>query len=116
MAHEKSTKKMPYSRYIKKDPNLRILIQNKNKARKIWQRTRNLDDKRIMKQAQKDLTKLIKVKNNENWNNYLSDLSPQDSSLWKISRKLKNTNNPIPHLNFLTLLILLSLTLTKQMP
>ena len=49
-----TTKKLSDESY-KLDPHIRILTTNKNRAIKIWQRTRRLEDKIIMNRAWQDL-------------------------------------------------------------
>lgn len=95
-AHEEATKTLPKKDYYKLDPHVKILINNKNRARKKWQRTRNPNDKRIMNAAQESLKIYLRKRNNDHWSNLLNSLSADDCSLWKITRRIKNSFTPVP--------------------
>ena len=58
-AVDRATTNKSANEFYKLDPHVRILTTNKNRARKIWQRTRRLEDKIIMNRAQQDLKDLL---------------------------------------------------------
>lgn len=72
--------------------NIKKLIIEKRKLRKIWQQTRHPENKKKLNWASRNLkTQLDKIKNDA-IQNYISALTPTettDYSLWKATRKLK---------------------------
>lgn len=77
---------------------IRDLIQEKRKARKIWQRTRIKENKnklnRLTQQLQREISKI----KNESINKYLRELTDDectDYSLWKAAKKI---NKPVQHI------------------
>jgi hypothetical protein len=81
-----------------RDPQLTNLINNKNRARKNWQRHRTPLNKTIMNNAQELVKKYVRDKNNKSWNNYIISLSTHDNSIWRAAKRFKNQFSIIPPL------------------
>ena len=96
----------PVSKYqtasgIKYPAEIRQLIKERRKARRIWHCTRNPSDKTLFNRASNKVNKLIKYYKQESFDRYLSGLSPdmdKDYSLWKATRLLKRPITRIPPL------------------
>ncbi|KAF8778780.1 putative RNA-directed DNA polymerase like protein [Argiope bruennichi] len=73
-------------------------IKNRNRLRKIWQRTRHPNDKRNLNRAQNYLNKLQYDQEQKRWENYIANLDPVEGSLWKLVKKIKNNKFRIPPL------------------
>lgn len=78
---------------------VRLLVKQRRKARKKWQRTRCPEDKSIFNKLSKETTKLIKSINEKTVTDYVTNLSPnkdKDYSLWKATKRLKQpiANSP----------------------
>ena len=72
------------------------LIRDKNKQRKKWQQTHDPQDALILRQKQLALKK--DKHKNDAWGETIRALSTQDSSLWRLTRRLKNKHTKIPSL------------------
>ncbi len=72
------------------------LLRNKNRLRKIWQKTKNSQDKSNLNYAQRTLNTHLEKVNNEKLANKLKNLSTTDGSLWKNLKFIKNTYSKIP--------------------
>jgi len=73
------------------------MLHEKRKLRRIWQNTRQPNDKKRLNEATKELKDFLAQRKNEQIESYLLNLSPceaTDYSLWKATRKL---NGPTPH-------------------
>lgn len=76
---------------------IRNLIKERRKARRIWHRTRNQNDKREFNRLSNKTKQSIDKYNQCCFENYLNSLSPEadsDYSLWKATRRFKR---PIVH-------------------
>lgn len=77
---------------------LRNLISQKNKIRRLWAKHRLPH----LKSALNHLTKLVRnaltMYQMESYKKYVSNLNPQDSSLWKATRRLLGQSTNIPPL------------------
>ena len=96
----------PASKYqaacgIKYPAEIRELIKERRKARRIWHCTRNPSDKTLFNRVSNKVNKLIKYYKQECFDRYLSGLSPdmdKDYSLWKATRLLKRPVTRVPPL------------------
>jgi hypothetical protein len=68
---------------------IRQLISEKRRARRIWQRTRNPSDKTNLNRLNHNLTRALQKAKNENFYSYITQLSSDDHSLWKATKKFK---------------------------
>lgn len=74
------------------------LIKSKNKARKKFQTTGSPNDKILYYDLINKVKNSIQQHNNDNWKQFLSNLSPKDNSLWRVSKKFTKKTNAIPNL------------------
>ena len=95
-AVDRATTKKPANEFYKLDPHVRILTTNKNRARKIWQRTHRPEDKIIMNRAQQDLKNYLYKKRQASWSDFLESLSQEDTSIWKSARRFKSSFQSLP--------------------
>ena len=73
-------------------------IHEKRRTRKEWQRTKNADIKILLnKQTRLIRSDILKFRN-QNWQNKLLKLNPNNNSLWKMTKILKTEYQPIPTL------------------
>ncbi|GIY24087.1 putative RNA-directed DNA polymerase from transposon X-element [Caerostris darwini] len=72
---------------------LRTKVIIRNRLRKTWQTTRHPADKATYINYNKNLQQDIKIERNTNWNNFLTTLSPQDNSLWKITKNIRKKDH-----------------------
>lgn len=72
------------------------LIKQRNSVRKKWQHQQNPNDKNKMTTLTNEIKTKISEHLNKTWNDTLAKLKPEDNSLWKITRKLKKSFQPIP--------------------
>lgn len=78
---------------------IRNMIKDRRKARRIWHRTRHPVDKTTFNRISNKLNQLIKKHKEENFEEYLMNLSPEaekDYSLWKAMRRFKRPNMHVP--------------------
>lgn len=71
---------------------IKRLVAEKRKARSIWQRTHRPDDRTIYNNKTRNLKTALEQMRNNSFENYVSNLSRQDNSIWK---PIKNKNKPI---------------------
>lgn len=74
-------------------------IKQRNRIRKLWQRNRDPNLRPAINRLTKEIRETINTHKNQKWRDKLESLNPQDSSLWKITKQLKNKYSPIPALN-----------------
>ncbi len=78
---------------------IRELIKERRKARRIWQRSRNLIDKTYFNIISNKASKAIKEFKSDCLDNYLKDLGPggdKNYSLWKATRRFNRPSTQIP--------------------
>jgi len=78
---------------------IRELIKERRKARRLWHRTRNRTDKSYFNHISNKVNKLTKLHKQKCLDDYLMNLGPgkdKDYSLWKATRKYKRPNVQIP--------------------
>ncbi|GFV15082.1 probable RNA-directed DNA polymerase from transposon X-element [Trichonephila clavipes] len=71
----------------------------RNRARKVWQFTRDPSDKRVLNNIQNRLHRKIKAFQNKIWEDELRALDPDDGSLWEMSKELRKKKSPVYALN-----------------
>lgn len=87
------THQINYPLYIKQQ------IAEKRRLRRIWQNSRNGMDKTNFNRASRRLKRLLQNLNNMWFQEFTSNLSPTeatDYSLWKVTKKMKQPQTPIP--------------------
>ncbi|CAI6364321.1 unnamed protein product [Macrosiphum euphorbiae] len=67
---------------------IKIEITKKKRLRRIWQHTRNPDAKRRLNIHTEVVRELLRVHREEEWNNLLDNLKPNDPKVYKIARSL----------------------------
>ena len=74
-------------------------IKNKNKLRKLWQRTQDTQIKTQLNRMTKDIATEITTHKNDKWNQKLSELSTKDNSFWKFTKNMKKPFEKVPTLS-----------------
>ncbi|KAL1124059.1 hypothetical protein AAG570_001829 [Ranatra chinensis] len=64
------------------------LVRDKNKVRRLWQVHRRVEDKRAYNRLHKEVRSRISQWRSSRWDELLRNVSPQDNSLWKLTRRL----------------------------
>lgn len=72
------------------------LIQDRNKFRKRWQKFGRQTDRQITKQLTYRIKNEIREHRQNEWTKKLTDLDPQDNSLWKMSKVLRKKFEQMP--------------------
>lgn len=78
---------------------IKELLKEKRRLRKVFQRTRHPSDKAKFNKAAKELTEILNGQNNAELENHIVRLSPSDPkthSLWKATKKFDQTTKRIP--------------------
>jgi hypothetical protein len=75
---------------------IRHLLTEKRKARRIWQHTHQPRDKKRLNQLSHKLSAAIRTERNASFQYYTSNLSPTDYTLWKASKSLHPPTTNIP--------------------
>ncbi|GFW56433.1 RNA-directed DNA polymerase from mobile element jockey [Trichonephila clavipes] len=78
---------------------IRQLIIERNRARKVWQFTRDPSDKRVLNNIQNRIHRKVKASQNKIWEDELRALDPDDGSLWEMSKELRKKKSPVYALN-----------------
>ncbi|XP_045466777.1 uncharacterized protein LOC123675461 [Harmonia axyridis] len=79
-------KKIPKKRPLPLD--VRILLEEKKKAKKQYRRTLNPSDKTILNKLTNDVKNRVGQVFNEDWDKKLEELDTEDQSLWKMTTAL----------------------------
>jgi hypothetical protein len=74
---------------------IRILISNKRRARAVYQRSRLPSHKRICNNLSNSLKKILAKHKNQSFENYLSNLSPNNGSLWVATKRFLKYKHPL---------------------
>lgn len=77
---------------------IRAKLEEKRRLRRIWQNSRQPEDKRLFNRASRQLSRQLKLHKNESFSEYVQSLSPTTAtnySLWKATRRFKR---PQPHI------------------
>ena len=81
------------------NPEIRSLINRRNKLRKLIQRTGSEDYKKERNEISRDITCKIAEFDNQIWQKRLEKLTPSNNSLWKLSKYFtRKSDNRIPTL------------------
>jgi len=75
---------------------IRNLVTDKRRARSRWQRSRNQGDRAIYKRLKRNLQATLRDAWNSTFSNYITSLSPDDTSLWKVTKGFKRPQVSIP--------------------
>jgi hypothetical protein len=67
------------------------LIQTKNKARRRYHRTLDPNDKTHLNRAANELKQALREHSNKKWTTLLENTKIEDNSLWRLTKKLKQT-------------------------
>ncbi|GFT92339.1 putative RNA-directed DNA polymerase from transposon X-element, partial [Trichonephila clavipes] len=78
---------------------IRQLTIERNRARKVWQFTRDPSDKRVLNNIQNRIHRNFKAFQNKTWEDELRALDPDDGSLWEMSKELRKKKSPVYALN-----------------
>lgn len=73
-------------------------IRDGNKSRRRWQKTRLKRDKSTVDKQTKEIRIEINKYRNKKWNQKLSELNPNDKTLWNMTKILKRKFNKVPTL------------------
>lgn len=68
---------------------IKELVQEKRRARRIWQLTRNVQDKTKLNRLTHRLHQALVESRNSSFNHYITNLSADDHSIWKATKKFK---------------------------
>jgi Reverse transcriptase (RNA-dependent DNA polymerase)/Endonuclease-reverse transcriptase len=74
------------------------IIKLKNKLFKLWRKNKSCKLKSVINALINEIKIKIKLHKNESWESKLKSLSPNNNSLWQMSRAMKNKSNSIPPL------------------
>ncbi|GFS80253.1 hypothetical protein TNCV_3447221 [Trichonephila clavipes] len=74
-------------------------MKKRNRARKVWQFTRNPSDKRVLNNIQNKIHRKVKTFQAKLWEDDLRSLDPDDGSLWEKSKELRKKKSPVYALN-----------------
>ena len=85
--------------YIYNNPEIKKLILEKNRTRKLFQKNRNPDLKIRKNQLTNEIRFKIREIKNSNWKTRLEKCSTKDNSIWKLTKYFTNkTDSKIPNL------------------
>ncbi|KAF0766544.1 Endo/exonuclease/phosphatase domain-containing protein [Aphis craccivora] len=76
------------------------LIKAKRRVRSLWQRSKYPEHKTAYNHLSNDLKSQLAKYRSEQFSQYLSTLSPNNGSFWKITKKLTNQRENIPPLSY----------------
>ncbi|KFM67576.1 Nucleic-acid-binding protein from transposon X-element, partial [Stegodyphus mimosarum] len=74
---------------------IRLKIREKNRLRKIAQRTNSPTDKSNFNRCARELKTMMMNYRSEAWENFVENLSHKDATVWKISKALRREENII---------------------
>jgi len=80
-------------------PEILCMIQQKNTLRKRWQRTRDPDIKQTVNRLSRNIRLKLDEERIERYRNYIGNMFPGDSSLWRETKRLLRQTTTIPPLN-----------------
>jgi hypothetical protein len=75
---------------------IRNLFAEKRRARSRWQRSRNQGDRAIYNSLKRNLQTALKKARNATLEQFITSLSPDDTSLWKATKSFKRPQVSIP--------------------
>ncbi|GFT94246.1 hypothetical protein TNCV_3922791 [Trichonephila clavipes] len=65
---------------------LKPLFRQRNRARKIWQYTRDANDKTLLNRFQNKISRKVNALTQKQWEEKLTSLDPEDGSLWNMAK------------------------------
>ncbi|GFU35118.1 RNA-directed DNA polymerase from mobile element jockey, partial [Trichonephila clavipes] len=77
------------------DSDLKSLFKQRNRARKIWQFTRDPNDKTILNRLQNQINRKVNALTQKQWEDKLTSLDLEDGSLWNMSKGYRKKRSPI---------------------
>lgn len=77
---------------------IRNFCNQRSNLRRLYQSTRDPSPKIAINRLNNKRKNLIQKEKEKNWLKFLENLSSDDSSLWRIKKKLNNNYTPIPPL------------------
>lgn len=77
--------------------NIKQLLSEKRKQRRIWQQSRCPEDKKKLNKMTKELSKMIQNHNDDSMNRYLQALTSDSSTGYSLWKTTKNLKKPIAH-------------------
>ncbi|GFW28579.1 probable RNA-directed DNA polymerase from transposon X-element [Trichonephila clavipes] len=98
-AHARSSKPVKQHKHYYVSDEIKSLMKERNRARKIWQHTRNPSDKRILNTLQNKIHRKVHAFQSKLWADDLRSLDPDDGSLWEMSEGLRKKKSPVYALN-----------------
>ncbi|GFT59831.1 uncharacterized protein TNCV_2496581 [Trichonephila clavipes] len=98
-AHARSSKPVKQHKHYYVSDEIKSLMKERNRARKIWQNTRNPSDKRILNTLQNKIHRKVHAFQSKLWADDLRSLDPDDGSLWEMSEGLRKKKSPVYALN-----------------
>ncbi|GFW76671.1 probable RNA-directed DNA polymerase from transposon X-element [Trichonephila clavipes] len=98
-AHARSSKPVKQHKHYYASDEIKSLLKERNRARKIWQHTRNPNDKRILNNLQNKIHRKVQAFQSKLWEDDLRSLGPEDGSLWEMSEGLRKKKSPVYALN-----------------
>jgi hypothetical protein len=75
---------------------IREIVVEKRRAHRIWQASRNIQDKTHLNRLTHRLPSELNEYHNASFQHYISCLAPEDHSIWKATKKFKKPTVPIP--------------------
>lgn len=89
---------LKFNNFVHLPFHLRSLINYKHRLRRRWQRSRSVQDKKLLN----IITRKLKVQLDEytynNYQSYLEDVHPDDGSLWKETKRILRKTDDVPPL------------------
>ncbi|GFY47692.1 uncharacterized protein TNIN_90271 [Trichonephila inaurata madagascariensis] len=98
-AHASASKPFYHTEQPYVQGELKDLIKERNKARKTWQLTRHPQHKAELNRLQNKIKRKIYHYRQQAWEDNLSTLNAEDSSLWGIAKAFRKKSAPISALN-----------------
>ncbi|GFX36726.1 hypothetical protein TNCV_1543301 [Trichonephila clavipes] len=80
------------------DSDLKSLFKQLNRARKIWQFTRDPNDKTILNRLQDKINRKVNALTQKQWEDKLTSLDPEDGFLWNMAKGFRKKRSPISDL------------------
>ncbi|GFU16060.1 RNA-directed DNA polymerase from mobile element jockey [Trichonephila clavipes] len=94
-AYDNSSKQIHPNNNYYIDNDLRTLFKTRNRARKIYQYSRNPADKTTLNRIQNKIKRKIQAVTQKQWEDKLASLDTVDGSLWSMTKGFKKKRSPI---------------------
>ncbi|GFW16768.1 probable RNA-directed DNA polymerase from transposon X-element [Trichonephila clavipes] len=98
-AHVKASRPMTHSEPPYAQGELKHLLRERNKARKLWQFTRFPQHKTELNRLQNKIKRKVGQYRQQVWEEHLTSLDAEDGSLWGTARAFRKKASPISALN-----------------